>query len=241
MIVAPALAPAQAAAWHALFDAYERLPRDWILVGGQMVQSLCWERGSASARPTQDADVALDVRARPQILWDLTRVLADLGFEPDGTSFEGHQHRWVREGAQIDVLQARFLGERADSRRGVRGGTTIAAPGTQGALYRASEIEVDVNGRVGRLLRPTLQGALVSKAAAADALVGQDNSRHLVDIATLAALVERRDALGIDLTATERRRLLAAVARIKRDPSLSRRAGVDPDAVEVIRIALASD
>lgn len=144
----------------------------------------------------------------------------------------------MRDGAQIDVLQARFLGERADARRGVGGGTTIAAPGTQGALFRAVEIEVDVNGRAGRLKRPTLQGALLSKAAAVDQIVGQDNSRHLVDIATLASLVTRRDRIGADVTHAERRRLLAAAARIEHDPSIAARAGVDPSVVEVIRIAL---
>jgi hypothetical protein len=51
MIAAPSLAPVQAAAWHALFDVFSRLPTDWALVGGQMVQSLCWERGVVSALP----------------------------------------------------------------------------------------------------------------------------------------------------------------------------------------------
>jgi len=238
MITAPTLAPAQASAWHALFDVYEVLPADWALVGGQMVQSICWERGAVSARPTQDADTALDVRAHPQMLWDFTSVLRGLGFQPDGESFEGHQHRWVRGGAQIDVLQPRFLGERADGRRGVGGGTTIAAPGAQGALFRAAEIEVDVNGRIGRLMRPTLQGALLSKAAAADQIVGDDSSRHLVDIATLASLVTRADRIGDDVTDTERRRILAAAARIERDRSLAARAGVDAAVVEVLRIAM---
>jgi hypothetical protein len=120
----------------------------------------------------------------------------------------------------------------------VGGGTTIAAPGTQGALFRAAEMEVEVNGRTGRLMRPTLQGALLSKAAAVDQIVGQDNFRHLVDIAALASLASRADRIGEDITSTERRRLLAAASRIERDPSISARAGVDPAAIEVIRIAL---
>lgn len=237
MIEAPALPATQAAAWHALFDVYARLPEGWTLVGGQMVQSLCWERGARSARPTQDADAALDVRAHPQILWRFTKTLASLGFEADGESFEGHQHRWFRDGAQIDVVQPRFLGARADDRRGFTGGTTVAAPGTQGALDRSTEVEVRVNDRVGRVRRPTLQGALLSKAAAADQLPGQDNTRHLIDIATLAGLVRRQDMIGARVSPDERRRLLGATARIKSDPSLAQRAGVEASVVDVIRLA----
>jgi len=241
VIEAPTLPLEQAAAWHALFDVFERLPRDWSLVGGQMVQSHCWERGVRSARPTQDVDAALDVRLHPNMLWDFTSVLASLGFEPDGTSFEGHQHRWLRDGAQVDVVQPRFLGPRADGRRGRGGGTTVAAPGTQGALDRSVVIDVSVNGRVGRLLRPTLQGALFSKAAAVDQLAGQDNTRHLVDIATLASLVRRSDRIGDGVTQDERRRLLGATALIRRDPALARRAGVEVDVVDTVRLALGAE
>jgi hypothetical protein len=241
VIEAPTLPLEQAAAWHALFDVFERLPRDWSLVGGQMVQSHCWERGVRSARPTQDVDAALDVRLHPNMLWDFTSVLTSLGFEPDGTSFEGHQHRWLRDGAQVDVVQPRFLGPRADGRRGRGGGTTVAAPGTQGALDRSVVIDVSVNGRVGRLLRPTLQGALFSKAAAVDQLAGQDNTRHLVDIATLASLVRRSDRIGDGVTPDERRRLLGATALIRRDPALARRAGVEVDVVDAVRLALGAE
>jgi len=164
-VIAPPLRPVQVAAWHALFDLHDRLPTGWALVGGQMVQSLCWERGALPNRPTHDADTALDVRARPRMLLEFTTALRELGFVADGESFEGHQHRWVRGGAQIDVLIPRFLGERAAGRRGATGGTTIAAPGAQ------------------------------------------------------------------------RRRVLSAVARIRRNPSVLRAAGVDEVALERLQLA----
>ena len=236
-VIAPPLRPVQAAAWHALFDLHDRLPTGWALVGGQMVQSLCWERGALPNRPTHDADTALDVRARPRMLLEFTTALRELGFVADGESFEGHQHRWVLGGAQIDVLIPRFLGERAAGRRGATGGTTIAAPGAQGALWRAVPVEFVVNGRTGIVPRPTLQGALLSKAAAVE-IVGADPDRHLSDIATLAALVTRRDAVGADLTKTERRRVLSAVARIRRDPSVLRAAGVDEVTLERLQLAI---
>jgi hypothetical protein len=236
-VVAPELRPAQAAAWHALFALHDRLPTGWALVGGQMVQSLCWERGAPPNRPTVDADAVLDVRAQPHMLFAFTAALRDLGFAADGESFEGHQHRWVRGPAQIDVLIPRFLGPRADSRRGVTGGTTIAAPGAEGALRRTEPVEHVVNGLPGTVRRPTLQGAITAKAAAVG-IVGADPARHLSDIATLAALVTRRDRVAVGLSATERRRILAALALIDRQPSIVRAAGVDGTAVERLRLAL---
>jgi hypothetical protein len=238
MILAPALRTAQAEAWHALFEVHARLPVGWAVVGGQMVQSHCWERGSTSARPTNDADTVLDVRARPTMLLQFTTVLRDCGFVADGQSFEGHQHRWVRGSAQIDVLIPRFLGERASSRRGVTGGTTLAAPGAQGAVDRARPVEVRVNGRDGIVSRPTLQGALLAKAAAVE-IPGDDHTRHLVDIATLGSLVSRRDRVAADVTETERRRIRAALSLIERDPLVCRVADVDPIVIDRLRLAFA--
>jgi hypothetical protein len=238
MILAPALRTAQAEAWHALFEVHARLPVGWAVVGGQMVQSHCWERGSTSARPTNDADTVLDVRAHPTMLLQFTTVLRDCGFVADGQSFEGHQHRWVRGSAQIDVLIPRFLGERASSRRGVTGGTTLAAPGAQGAVDRARPVEVRVNGRDGIVSRPTLQGALLAKAAAVE-IPGDDHTRHLVDIATLGSLVSRRDRVAADVTETERRRIRAALSLIERDPLVCRVADVDPIVIDRLRLAFA--
>lgn len=236
MIVAPTLRPAQAEAWHALFDLHVVLPTGWALVGGQMVQSLCWERGSTPNRPTNDADTVLDVRAHPTMLLRFTTQLKNAGFVADGESFEGHQHRWVRGDAQIDVLIPRFLGERASTRRGVTGGTTLAAPGGQGALDRAVPLEFEIDGRRGRVSRPTLQGALLAKAAAVE-IPGDDPTRHLVYIATLGALVTRRDHVASRITDTERRRIRAAISLIARDPAICRVAGVDPTVVDRLRLA----
>lgn len=81
MITAPAMTPAQAEAWHALFEVYKANPEGWALVGGQMVHSLCWEREANPPRPTQDADAVLDIRAHPTMLFDFTKTLTDLGFK----------------------------------------------------------------------------------------------------------------------------------------------------------------
>ena len=53
----------------------------------------------------------------------MTKAPVDVGFESAGESPEGHQHRWTRGGATIDVLIAEHVGEKAAARRGVTGGT----------------------------------------------------------------------------------------------------------------------
>jgi hypothetical protein len=236
IVEAPPLRPAQADAWHALFEVHDRIPTGWALVGGQMVQSLCWERGARPNRPTVDADTALDVRAHPQMLLTFTTALRDLGFTADGTSFEGHQHRWVRGEARVDVLIPRFLGARADGRRGVGGGTTLAAPGAQGALDRSVDVVFRIEGRLGTVRRPTLQGAILAKAAAVQ-ITGDDATRHLIDVATLGALLTRRDQIAAGITATERTRVLAAAALLRKDPAHARMAGVDATVADRLRAA----
>ncbi len=74
-----------------------------------MVHLHCIERGVAPTRPTDDVDAVLDVRAEPGALHSFTTALVELGFASTGESWEGHQHRWQRGEAQIDVLIPRHL------------------------------------------------------------------------------------------------------------------------------------
>jgi hypothetical protein len=48
--------------------------------------------------------VVLDVRAHPHVLRDFTAALVSIGFTTAGETPEGHQHRWVRDLASIDIL-----------------------------------------------------------------------------------------------------------------------------------------
>lgn len=146
---------AQQEGWHALLEVCERMPQHWTLVGGQLIHLHCAERGVNPPRPTIDLDAVLDVRAHPAALQVFTGHLLELGFESAGQSPEGHQHRFVRGQAQIDVLIPRHLGERAESRLGATGSPTIPTPGGQQALSRTERIEVEIAGRAGAVLRPT--------------------------------------------------------------------------------------
>ena len=217
----PAMRSAQQAGWRALFDVYDAHPTGWTLVGGQMVHLWCAERGASPTRPTDDLDAVLDVRGEPGdpgVLMTFTKVLDGLGFAPAGTSPNGHQHRWVRDGAQIDVLIPRAVGERAAKRKGVGGRTTIETPGAQQALNRTEGIAVVVGDHTGWVRRPNLLGALVAKAAAHGVALDTGRTRHITDFLVLATLIEPRDEIG---TANKRDRqhlygMLGAVANNRR-------------------------
>ncbi|MGW6132466.1 hypothetical protein ACWFNE_20765 [Cellulomonas sp. NPDC055163] len=195
-MVLPAMSGSQVSSWHALLDLHEAHPTGWTLVGGQMVHLHCAERGAAPQRPTDDVDTLLDVRAEPHVLLAVTSILHNRGFRPAGETWTGHQHRWERDGAVVDILIPRHLGERAANRRGVTGGTTIETPGAQQALDRTEARGVSVAGREGAVRRPNLLGALVAKAAANTVALDPRRGRHLSDFAVLATLLRPDDALA---------------------------------------------
>lgn len=195
MIVLPPMPPAQRAAWHALMDLHERMPTGWTMVGGQMVHLHCAERGRAPSRPTDDVDAAVDVRADGRALARFTGVLRDLGFRPDGASWQGYEHRWVREPASVDVLIPRGLRPSSTARRTVTGRQTIETYGAQQAVDRSASVPVLVDGRRGAIRRPSLLGALVGKAAAIRIAVDPGSARHVHDFAVLATLVRPDDAV----------------------------------------------
>lgn len=207
----------QLESWNALIDLHEDVPRGWSLVGGQMVFLWCLERGGGPARPTDDVDAVLDVRAHPQILHEVTQALVARGFRSDGTTRSGHQHRWVRGGAVIDVLIPRHLGNKP--RLGVGGATTVETPGAQKVLNRTQSRKIVVDGRAGAILRPTLLGALIAKASARTVTLDRRRDRHLVDFAVLAMLLRPSDiADDLPLDRRERRRLLSMIGDMRVHP-----------------------
>jgi hypothetical protein len=173
------------------------MPYGWVLVGGQAVCLHAIERGAPFVRPTRDVDMALDIRAYPTILHDFTALLVKHNFESAGESLEGHQHRWLRGNAMVEVLIPRHLGERADSSRGVTGGTTIAAPASRQALDRAETIEVVAGSSSGHVSRPTLLGSLIGKAPALCIMNDPGRERHITGFLTLASVVRASDLRGV--------------------------------------------
>jgi len=213
-LVLPAMGKRQRAGWHALFDIADALPDGWCLVGGQMVYLHCVERNRFPARPTDDVDAVLDVRAHPRMLEEFTGTLIELGFSSDGETRTGHQHRWIRGDATVDILIPRFLGERAERRRGVTGGATIPTIGGQAVLDRAEVVELELDGRDGRIRRPDLLGALSAKAAAYTNQLDGGRDRHLIDFTVLATLIGRGDIDARSLTRNDFQRISNALGNL---------------------------
>lgn len=218
-VVLTGLTERQHQSWLGLLDVANNFPDGWCLVGGQMVHLLCQERGFSPSRATNDGDVVLDVRALPNVLRDFTGSLVGVGFTSAGVSPDGHQHRWVRDKATIDVLIPQRLGRSAASRKGVTGGTTLATPGAQQAISRSERVTVQVDDHVGMIRRPNMLGALVAKAAAYSVPSDQAKDRHLTDFATLAAMTRGSDRIRQQLTSRDRHYLtpmLVALANSRR-------------------------
>ena len=195
------LTPAAEDGWHVLFDLAETDSENWLLVGGQMVYLLAVENGVPPVRATDDVDVALDVRAKPGATEWLAGWLVDRGFELEPVSTDGIGHRFSRPAdpgpgsVVVDVLAPDGVGARAKlfTRPPAR---TVQAPGTTQAFARSSLVTVSVFGdtgrglRTGRVRRPSVLGALMTKAAATTIAVRQSPERDFEDAALLLSLID---------------------------------------------------
>lgn len=220
MTVLPPMPSEQTASWLGALDLYERLNEGWTLIGGQLVHLHCVERERSLIRPTNDVDAVIDVRADPKILKTFTNALVELGFTASDVSAEGHQYRWRRGDASIDVLLPEGIGNRASRRKGVTGHPTLQTEGGTQALRRSETVAVNVDGRDGFVRRPNLVGALVIKAAAHNNAGDLAPRRHRQDFVVLAGLLSAADFAAEDLNATDRRRLRSIVAAIGLDREL---------------------
>lgn len=238
-VTLPFLLPAQSAAWNGLIDIANEFPDGWVLIGGQMVNLHCWERNAKSHRPTDDVDAVLDIRTAPTMLKKVTQFIVEIGFTSAGRSPDGHEHRWIRGEAQIDLLVASGLGDRARSKKGVLGGTTISTPGGQGALDRAQRVKIIHQGRATFINRPSLMGAMVVKSAAYDNTTDSYRVRHLIDLGVLANLVGAVDAEGFTIKNNERKRLQTALRDLKINSGLIN--SIDGALEGVLRVELMLD
>lgn len=173
-------------------DLADRTMDGWTLVGGQMVQMHCLERGFTPHRATTDIDAVLDVRAHPHVLREITAHLSAIGFATDlSPAISGVNHRWRREDAVIDLLIPRHLGQTAANRGDIHGAPGLETPGAQRVLDRSEVTVINLEGRSASINRPTLLGALVGKASAL--LNPGNNQRHLEDFAVLASMLRPGD------------------------------------------------
>lgn len=207
-VMLPVLGGGQAASWAALIEVAPTLGDHWLLIGGQMVLLHEVERGSSEIRPTDDIDVAVDLRANPSGLAVIHGALVSAGFDQDTPAPSGTAHRYRRGGAVIDVLAPDNIGTRA--RLGLGAGHTIEAPGSTQAFLRSELITVEFDGHEAPIRRPNLLGALLGKAAAVTKIRSQTTSeraKHLQDLDALARLLGADDRRAAVLTRSERKML----------------------------------
>lgn len=228
----PILFGAGPAVWDAvctLADTLTKVP--WTIVGGQMVYLLGVEHGAAAHRVTTDIDVAVDLRAAPNAVKDLVTVLTTLDFDPAGVSPDGHAYRFERHTAigvtavdvvadhedeqtlVVDVLAPEGLGTRADLSQ------AFPAKGASQALARTELVPIRMAERVHWVPRPSLLGAIITKATAS-VVDTKDTERHRLDLAFLCGLVADPFALAVEVNKKDRDRLRqASMAFGGSDPS----------------------
>lgn len=229
MIVLEGLAPAAEEGWWTLLELAEEGGNDvWMVIGGQMMHVLAAEYGAAEAvRPTQDADVVVNVRALRGGTEMLAAWLLDRGYGFDGGSPDEIGHRFVRQASGgghtiFDVLAPEGLGQRTNTFT-VRPARTVSVPGSTQAFGRADAVEVTVSGMSGRrprsgvVQRPGLLGALIMKAAATQIAVRANSDRDWQDAALLLTLFENPAAAAASCGKTDRRRLRDIMPLMDRD------------------------
>lgn len=125
--------------WPGLLELADRLPRPFVLIGGQMVYLHGAAVGRTPLRVTNDVDVLVDVRAQVNALKMAVKALGTLNYHVDGMSPDLLAHRYVRDdGMVVDLLAPDNLGPRANLTT-TPPERTIEVPGGTATLGTASE------------------------------------------------------------------------------------------------------
>lgn len=200
----PVLAGVDGRLWSALLELAEAHPHGWTLIGGQMVLMHALEQRVPLPRVSTDLDVLVNARLLTGAVRRFVLDLEERGFESAGISPEGVAHRYTRAGIGIDVLAPEGLGERVDLTT-TPPGRTLQAPGGTQALQRTELVPVTFQDRVALVPRPSLLGAIISKAEA----VGVDDVPHnqRTDLALLLSLVDDPLGMADQMGPTDRKRI----------------------------------
>ncbi len=192
--------------WATLIELSDLRTGEWTLVGGQMVFLHAIEHGVTPPRVSTDLDVLVNARVVTGGVREFVVAVEGVGFQLDGASPEGLAHRYRRGTVSIDVLAPEGLGQRADLTT-TPPGRTLQVPGGTQALDRTELLPVRVGSLIGLVPRPSLLGAIVSKAVAVEVDDVPEAQRQ--DLALLLSLVADPLAMAAELTAKDRKRLRA--------------------------------
>jgi len=208
-------------------DPFDRLdeiarvvdPATWMLVGGLMVHCHAQRADIAHARPTDDADVVVEIR--PGSYSAAAAAIEGLGYRRHEPIDERAPfHRFTRRGSEhVDLMAP----EGADVR--FAGRAVLGVPGSRSALKRTTEHVTPGHSAV-RL--PDLESALSLKGAAYGC-PGPDRARHLQDGVTLFACAAGADLLVSTSMRANINRLIAGLDQVEAwsmSPPLTRRRAV---------------
>lgn len=216
----------QRASWEGLLDIADIYPHGWAVVGGQLTFLHLIDRGFGNPRPTADLDAAIDVRGHhPDAVQRFVAAMREVGFSSAGVTPNGHQHRWVRGKAQIDILIPSGLDpQRSDGNRQDPGRvSTLESRGLQFAIDRTTRMPVTINGRVATINAPDLIGAIYGKCSALLNHLDRNPERHLSDVVLLASVTDRADRQELGrLSNKELARLRAGLSRAIADQRIKR-------------------
>jgi hypothetical protein len=141
--------------WKSLGELADRLPGEWVLIGGLMVQLHALEHGIRDVRLTRDIDILGQARP-PGALAAIDRALEAAGFESTGPDLDGIAYRYQRGDLIVDLLAPDGLNPPPEIAGGLK---AVGVPGGSQALARAEAVTVSIEGREFALRRPTLLGA----------------------------------------------------------------------------------
>jgi hypothetical protein len=170
------------------------------------------------------------------MLFTFTSTLKDLGFSPE-TYASGHQLKWRRGNAEIDVLLPNAMGERALKKTGVSGGTTMETPGGRRVLDFSQKVSVQVNDRHAVVNRPHLLGAIFIKSAALQNPLDPNSERHLLDLSVLASMFTSADAME-EIDDKSIALINSAIGRIKSEPAVLAQVSGSVEGLERLNISL---
>ena len=208
----PTLGIQENALWHALLELADLRPREWTLIGGQMVLVHATEAGVRPMRLSTDLDVLVNARVVTGGVRGFVRAIESRGFVLAGASPQGVAHRYHRDRVSIDVLAPEGLGPRTDVTT-TPPGHTVQVPGGTQALNRTELLPVAAGPACGLLPRPSLLGALVIKAAAVSVDDVPEDQRS--DLALLLSLIQHPTVLRDQLSSKDRKRLRARSAMLE--------------------------
>jgi len=188
--------------WVELFDLAARPPAPWVLIGAQMVALHGWAQGRTQIRPSEDADLLVNVRTVTKGTELMGQALVKRGYRFDGASPEGVGHRFRTAHVSLDVLGPDGLGPNTNLRV-AEGAHTVEVPGGSQALNRSEEFTVRSRRRSGRVPIPNLLGAILVKVRAISVDDNAEAQRR--DVGFLLSLVRDPDSLEGNLARSERK------------------------------------